>query len=187
MRTRHTSLGPHWGVSFIAHRQQHTNSIPEAYQKHTRSTPEAYTEAYCIFHDILRFVLRRRQRPATVAVSRFLQRNNQKNNFFWPGGTPRRNAKYRGKYNMLLCMLLVCFWYASGMLLVCCWRCALQRQRYAVSVLLAMCITTPDTSQNELQEPFWFKGKVPHEEDCHVIGSNIWEPELPRPLYQWQR
>ena len=88
---------------------------------------------------------------------------------------------------MLLCMLLVCFWYASGMLLVCCWRCALQRQRYAVSVLLAMCITTPDTSQNELQEPFWFKGKVPHEEDCHVIGSNIWEPELPRPLYQWQR
>ena len=37
LRPRHTSLGPHLGVFFNAHRQQHTNSISTAYQQHTSS------------------------------------------------------------------------------------------------------------------------------------------------------
>ena len=163
------------------------NNTLTAYQKHTRSIPEAHqkhTQKHTVFSTIFCVSSCGGGNGQQRWPSHVFNKEIIKKIIFSGRAVPPDETQNIVENTICFC---VCFWYASGMLLVCCWRCALQRQRYAVSVLLAMCITTPDTSQNELQEPFWFKGKVPHEEDCHVIGSNIWEPELPRPLYQWQR
>ena len=101
------------------------NSTLTAYRQHTNSIPAAYTAAYCIFHDILRFVWV--QRPARKnCIFDYLFIETWGIHRCWPLPPPQRFPRDCGKYSMLLCMLLVCC-------------------RYAVGVLLATCITTPDS------------------------------------------
>ena len=105
------------------------NSTLTAYQKHTRSIPEAYTEAYCIFHDILRFVwVQRPARKNCIFDYAFIKNVGQ------PPLLPVASSSTKIPARMWKIQYAVV--YAVGMLLVCC--------RYAVGVLLATCITTPD-------------------------------------------
>ena len=105
------------------------NSTLTAYRQHTNSIPAAYTTAYCIFHDILRFVWV--QRPARKnCIFDYLFITNV-------GQPPLLAVASSAKIPARMWKIQYAVVYAVGMLLVCC--------RYVVGVLLATCITTPDS------------------------------------------
>ena len=116
LRPRHTSLGPHLGVSFNAHRQQHANGISAAYQRHTQQHI-VFSTIFCVSSGCsarpeksIFLIIHLLKRGAATVAGRCLLRKDS-----------RKNVE-----NTVCCC--VCCWYAVDMRWVCCWRLASQRQ-----------------------------------------------------------